>query len=445
MKILLIQAYLGRKELPIFPLGLGMLAAASPGHDVRICDPNVSDDPYGEIKKQLCGFHPDLVGISLRNIDNQQADDYFYYFKTVEPTLRMIKESTPDAAIAIGGAGFSMFAEQIMKRLKDIDFGVFLEGDESFPELLDNFGSPEKVKGIYYRKNGEVVFSGSRPLPDISRLPQPRKDLVDIRKYTTHQEGIGIQTKRGCPLRCCYCTYPALNGNIVRQRSPETVVDEIEDWGRHGVTAFFFADALFTLPVNHATRICEEIIRRKLKVTWSAWAEPRFVTREFLSLAARAGCTFIAYSPDALSPGALNSLGKTITKKDVKKAYDLTAEFPGIKTGFGFFVSSPNESARGLFEMLWFFIKGTIVLKYRNGGGVGLNWIRMEPGTRIYEIALREKVISPETELLPEFADAKPAELFYISPTVRKYDWIARAILGSMEIIRVVYRKMKRK
>ena len=143
MKVMLIQAYLGRKELPVFPLGLAMLAAVLPGHDVKIFDPNVSDDPYNDLKTSLAQFQPEVVGISLRNIDNQQGIDFFYYFKTMEPTLKIIKETCPQCAIAIGGAGYSMFADKIMRRLDKVDFGVYLEGEESFPELLDNLRSPE--------------------------------------------------------------------------------------------------------------------------------------------------------------------------------------------------------------------------------------------------------------------------------------------------------------
>lgn len=443
MKVLLVQAYLGRKELPIFPLGLAMLAAALPKHDVRIYDPNVAEDPYGDLRKQLLEFQPDMVGISLRNIDNQQGSDYFYYFKTMDPTLKIIKEATPGAAIALGGAGFSMFAERIMRRLTDIDFGVYLEGDESFPELLDNLNNPGAVRGIYYRKNGELQFSGARPLPDFSLLPQPQKDLVDIKKYSTHQEGIGIQTKRGCPLRCCYCTYPALNGNAVRKRPPESIVDEIEEWGKRGVHSFIFADALFTFPVDHATKVCEEILRRNLKVKWSAWGEPRFVTKEFLLLAQKAGCTFIAYTPDALSPEALKALGKTISKDDVEKVYSLATQIPGIKTGFGFFVSPPGETLRGFLETLWFYIKGNIVLRIKNGGGVGLNWIRIEPETKIFDIAVQEKVITPDTELLPQFDNVNPKELFYSYRGTRHYDWTARFILRSLEITKNIYRRIK--
>ena len=274
MKILLVSSYLGRKEIPIYPLGLAMLATMLTEHDVKIYDPNVVEDPYGQLRMVLRRMQPDVVGLSLRNIDNQQRRNFFYFFKTVRPTVRIIREICPKALLVFGGPGFSMFARKIIELLPEVDIGVYLEGEEILPELLNNSHNPGNVKGVFYRKNGKVLFSGRRCLPDFAALPAPRKNLIDLKKYAFHQEGVGIQTKRGCSQSCCYCTYPFLNGNKIRFRKPEHVVDEIEDLVKRGVNGFMFADALFTLPLNHASEICHEIIRRKIKVTWSAWAEP---------------------------------------------------------------------------------------------------------------------------------------------------------------------------
>jgi hypothetical protein len=132
-----------------------------------------------------------------------------------------------------------------------------------------------------------------------------------------------------------------------------------------------------------------------------------------------------------------------VSTGDVKKAYALATEFREIRTWFGFFINPPNESVRGFLETLWFFLKGSIVLKIRNGGSVCLNWIRIEPDTEIYDTALREKVITEETELLPESAETRPAELYYSYPPLKKFDWIAKLLLRSYEVPRAVYRRIK--
>ncbi|MBI4949193.1 MAG: cobalamin B12-binding domain-containing protein, partial [Deltaproteobacteria bacterium] len=131
MKILFIQSYLGRKEPSVMPLGILMVATMLKDHEVAVYDPNISNDPYGGLKKKLAEFRPDVVGISIRNIDNQQGVDFFYYFNTLRPTLAIIKETAPKARVMAGGAGFSIFAKIIMERVSDIDYGVYLEGEEA--------------------------------------------------------------------------------------------------------------------------------------------------------------------------------------------------------------------------------------------------------------------------------------------------------------------------
>lgn len=412
------------------PLGILMVATMLKDHEVAVYDPNISDDPYGGLKKKLSEFRPDVVGISIRNIDNQQGVDFFYYYKTLRPTLAIIKETAPAARVMAGGAGFSIFAKTIMERVSEIDYGVYLEGEGAVPELLRNLDSPEKVKGIYYRKNGKVMFTGVRSLPDFERLPFARKDLVDLKKYSG-KGGIGIQTKRGCAYRCTYCTYPYLNGSKLRMRTPENVVDEIEDLVRRGITHFMFSDALFTIPLSHAEAICREILRRKLKVEWFAWAEPKLITREFLELARDAGCVYIAYSTDALSSGTLKVLGKNFTEADVVKVYNLAKEVDGIKTGFCFFVGAPEETVAGLFKMVVFFIKGNIVLRLKRKGGIGLNWIRIEPETGVYNYAVSKGVIKKDADLLPE-GDVKEADLFYVHPPLKSLSRVVKVLLVAM-------------
>jgi anaerobic magnesium-protoporphyrin IX monomethyl ester cyclase len=191
MKIFLVQAYLGRREAPIFPLGLAYLASNLINHDVKVFDPNVADDPYGELAKQVKGFNPEVIGISLRNIDTTQYGDPYYYFKTVQPTIDLLKGINQKATLVIGGSAFSIFAEKIMERIPEIDFGVYLDGEESFPELLDNLKSPEAVKGIYYRENGMVKFTGYRQTTDFIWSLKPKWDLFELYRYNG-PESMGV-------------------------------------------------------------------------------------------------------------------------------------------------------------------------------------------------------------------------------------------------------------
>lgn len=429
-RILLIQAYHGRKERmgTIFPLGLCCIATQLlEKHIVCIFDPNLSKNPYEELKGKIQEFEPDLVGLSIRNIDTLDKRDIFYYFKTVSPTIKIVKETAPGATIMAGGPGFSMFAQDIMKRIPEIDYGVYLEGEDTVPDLVEKLDDPKNVLGIFYRENENVIFTGPRPLPDFSSLPIPKRDLLDVKQYPFPLDNVGIQTKRGCPLRCAYCSYPFLNGNRVRLRSPCNVVDEIEYLVNEcGVRQFMFVDGIFNVPLNHSKEICEEIIRRELDLEWKAWCEIKEFSEEFLSLAKKAGCKSLPFSPDAASDKTLYTLGKGITTKEINKAIQIVRKDKSIRASFGFFCTSPGQTFMGLFQTIYMYLKINFLLFGR--GGATLGWIRIEPHTRIQQIAIEEGLIAQDTDLLPD-KEEELKKLYYTAPSMQMGDRLVELIL----------------
>ncbi len=419
MKILLIQAYQGRKEPmgAVFPLGLCYVATPLlKKHSVSIFDPNLLEDPYTELKRKVKDFKPELVGLSIRNIDTLDKRDIFYYFKTVGPTLKIVRETAPEARIMAGGSGFSMFANEIMDRVPEIDYGVYFEGEETVLELAGKIDNPEEVLGIFYRRGGKVNFTGMRSLPDFDSLPVPRRELLDVARYPFPLDNVGIQTKRGCPLKCAYCSYPFLNGNRVRLRSPDKVVDEIEYLIKEfGVRQFMFVDGIFNVPVNHAEEICREILKRGLDIEWKAWCDIRGFSEEFLVLAKRAGCRSLPFSPDAASDEALYSLGKGITSRDINRVVQIITKHKDIRASFGFFGISPNQTFMGILKTIFMYLRINILLFLRGGATIG--WIRIEPHTEIHRIAIEEGVISENTGLLPDKED-NLRRLYYTVPSL---------------------------
>jgi hypothetical protein len=434
MKVLLIQAYLGRNESDgaIFPLGLCYIATALKKHEVEMLDPNTSQKPYEEITGKINNFKPQIVCISIRNVDTTQRRDIYYYFKTISPTVQLIKGINPEIKVILGGAGFSMFAEKIMERIPEADYGIYLEGEESVPELLDNLNNPENIKGIYFRKNGSLKFSGVRGMPDFVNLPIPRRDLLDIKKYLhPKNNNIGIQTKRGCALKCAYCNYQFLNGAVYRLRSPGAIVDEIEYLiNNFNIRKFTFVDSTFNVPQRHAEGICNEIIKRGLDIQWSAWLDIKHFNEELAHLVQKAGCKDIGFSPDAVTDKALSALQKGITEEDIKKSLNIIKKVKGLKAGYNFFIASPGQDLWGFLKTLVLFFKIPFILMGK--GGCRLGWIRIEPYTKIHEIAIEEGLINKNTELLPE-KEQQLSMLFYTNPSSKYLDVIAWVILGLVE------------
>jgi len=438
VKILLIQQDEGRRKYktPLFPIGLCYVATALKGHEVRIVDPNQYPSELGleKVKEVVAAFRPALAGISIRNVDTTQRRDPFVQYKTVRPTVVAVKEIAPSCRVLAGGTGFSIYAEEIMRRIPEIDYGVFLEGEETVVDLLANLDAPERVKGVLFRRAGEVVFTGQRALPSFADMPIPRRDadLLDITVYKSPVHNVvGVQSKRGCPFKCSYCSYPFLNEMKLRMRPAVHVVDEIEQLVKsYGIRGFTFVDSVFNVPEKHARDICDEILRRGLQVEWGAWLTPRGLTENFLLHLRQAGCRHIGLSPDAVTEEGLLNLKKGVTWQDIQECLRLGRKVGGMAVGFNFFCDYPGMTLKGMLQTLYLYFKIPLVLLGR--GGIGLGWIRLEPHTKIFDDAVAEGVIHPGQNMLAE-SEEELLSLFYISPQRRYMALVFDMVIGSVD------------
>jgi radical SAM superfamily enzyme YgiQ (UPF0313 family) len=412
LKVLLVQAHLGRSEIltPTFPIGLCYLATALKQHAVKILDLNFWDFSAAlqVLRQEIIAYCPDVVGLSIRNVDTCVRVDIFPYIKSIRPTAQLIKETKPEVKLIVGGSGFSLYPQTIMERIPEFDFGVYQDGEESAPELLERLDAPETVRGIYLRRNGAVSFTGHREPPDFAGLPMPKRDadLIDAQRYLADRPMIGIQTKRGCALECAYCTYPVINGRNVRMCSPQAVVDEIEYLIGLGIRKFYFVDNMFNVPEKHALEICEEILRRKLAVEWWAYYEIGTTSEDLLRLARQAGCLRFEFSPDAATNWGLALLKKGITPQDIERSIAQVRRHK-VNAAYNLFLL-PSLSDNVLTLARYF--------KYRRalsgGSKIRLGWIRIEPGTGIYRRALAEGRLTKDSDMLPEH-ERGLEELFY--------------------------------
>ncbi|HLC18449.1 MAG TPA: radical SAM protein [Thermodesulfobacteriota bacterium] len=414
MKVLLVQSWLGGAELPIFPLGLASIKSSLKDHDVKVFDPNISQRPFEELEAVLRSFRPEVVGISLRNIDSTNKRKVVFYYGFLRDTIKRIKELSK-ARVVLGGTGFSIYAREIMEDEPGIDFGVYLEGEGTFARLLENIEAPEKVKSLYIRKNGRVEFTGGGGPLKMEGLGLPDCEGFDIESYKSAPDAFGVETKRGCALECIYCIYGFLNGKGYRLRDPAKVADEIEGLvGKYGVERFTFVDSVFNIPKRHATEICAEIIRRGIRVRWSAWFNERELTEDFAELARKAGCDNFILSPDGFSDGVLKKLGKNITKRDIIRAGKILQGMEGTEVSYNFFKNPPGQSYPAFLALILFCLRA----RMRMGKRVHFefNSIRIEPHTRLYETALEEGFIDKADSLL------EPR--YYTNPDTRLIDRI---------------------
>ncbi len=416
MKVLLIQSPLGRKQELTFPIGLACLATALQNHDLTAFDPSAAEQPQLEMQRTLEKNHPDIIGVSLRNVDTTQSWDVYSYFEVFAQSVKKIREIEPYAKIVAGGAGFSMFPQEIMKRVPEIDYGVFLEGERTFPILLRNLNHPERVPGVYFKRGNKLLFTGCSELVDFSGLPLPKRDIPGLspKKYRKASYSIGIQTKRGCAHRCSYCTYPLIQGKQVRTRAPRRVVDEIEQVrDLFDTDEFVFADTVFNFPPEHSRKICKEIIERKLEVKWKAWFREDVLNKASVIEAVKAGCQLFEFSPDGGSQEALDILQKDMTTRDVMKMCEIASQIRGVNVAFNFMCNVPGETPGTIARFMKLLT--SITAKCREKlQWLGLTRIRIYPNTEMCRIAQRQRIINSETDLLnPTFYDPAPFNILY--------------------------------
>ena len=403
--------------LSVFPLGLAYLSGALKGHEVTVLDPNACDNPFEKVKKTISETNPDVIGLSLRNIDTAISTDVYSFFNSFESLTKLVHENRSDAKIVVGGTGFSIFPREIMERFAELDYGLFLEGEETFPKLLENLDNPERVPSVFYRKDGKVRFTGKGSLVDFGALDAPLRDLkgLDLEWYRKIPHSIGVQTKRGCAFRCAYCTYPYLQGRNVRLRSPKKVVDEIENLvNDHVVEHVFFADTIFNYPFDHAREICQELKNRKVQIKWGAWFREDYINKNFLVEAQRAGCVCFEFSPDGTSQRALDVLQKGITVQDIKRTCELIAQVEEARVNYNFLRNVPGEdleSVSSFHKLLsWIMAKNRKQIDF-----IGLNIIRIYPHTAIYQTALDKGYIKEGQDLItPTFYDPYPLNAAYL-------------------------------
>lgn len=388
MRILLLQSYLGRREPPAAPLGLATLAAQINGHEIKIYDPNVADDPRRGTVHVIEDFSPELIALSLRNIDTTQYSDQFLYFKHFQKIAKEIKAIKPKAMLIVGGSGFSLFPRRIMELIPEIDFGFYLEAEISFPTFLNNTVKLENIPGLFFRKNGIILSTGLPERPDLKLLAPPAWDLVEIEAYLpyTDRASIGVETKRGCALHCSYCTYPCLSGQIVRQKRPSRVVDELVVLKeKYGVNRVFFCDPVFNYPPEHARAVCQEILSRKLDLRWGAYHQDRFIDEAYVDLALAAGCVNFYFSPDAASTKGLNIVHKTSTVHTLHKSLEIIRANKAARASYNFFAALPGAGWKNILAALGFLLKARLALGKRFHHWK-LSYIRLEPHTELTSI-----------------------------------------------------------
>jgi len=422
MRVLLVYSNRMRILEPAPPIGLAYVAtaAARAGHEVRFVDLMVSAEPHAELRRAVTEFQPTVVGFSVRNIDNVVAQQVASHLDELTELISIVRKASA-ATIVLGGPAVSILGASALERF-DADFAIVGEGDVSFPQLLAELSGPQNfasVPGLCYR-NCQGVISVP-PVREERFADSGMERWVRWRAYEAVGGTWAIHTKRGCPLACVYCNYPVMEGHRLRRRAAAEVVDEIEHVVRTvGPRTFEFTDSTFNIPESHAAAICEEILRRNLKLNLSAVGiNPAGVSPELFQLMRRAGFISLVITPDSASDRMLTCLRKGFAAEQVRLTADL-ARASGIRCTWFFLFGGPGETRETVEETLSFI---ETQLNWKRFLTIAMTGIRILPGTPLATLAREEGLLSDGWDFM------KPT--FYFSPDADE-QWVLDRITKSI-------------
>jgi radical SAM superfamily enzyme YgiQ (UPF0313 family) len=406
MRVLLVNSNRKGDLLAAPPLGLCYVAGAAEfaGHEVSVLD--LCFAPHNVKKyltKAIQSFQPEVVGLSIRNIDNVNMLHPISYIPEVLQICNYIREIV-DVPIVIGGTGASLMPENILRFLK-ADYIVVADGEAPFVALLnalENKQSLNTIPGVGFLVKDRFRFTE----PTMSAFESKRPDLgrwIDTAPYQKIGSSYNIQTKRGCNQRCVYCTYnQALEGNKIRLRNPVDVVDEIEEAiEKYKPKTFEFVDSVFNEPIDHSAAILEEIIRRDWSADFTAMGvHPRGLDRTYLDLMWRAGFRSFMITPESASGKMLRSYGKGFTQDEVIHAAE-AINMTQFAAWWFFMIGGPGEDNKTLQESLDF----ALTYLQKNGRPVThiahfFTGVRIYPGTKLWNIATAEGFVPSQADPL---------------------------------------------
>ena len=385
------SAYLSKWGFLPAPLGLLALAGEIKrikDSQVKIIDMEADDISLDDAIKMTVEYKPDLVGITLHATAAHNNAGYI---------ARGIKKLKPDTVLVAGGHHATFLPEELINA--GFDISVLGEGDETIYDIansiIDGTGF-DGINGIVYRSDSGIKRTNPRKLiADLDTLPFPPLELLDPSKYTFKVFGkedrvMCLETSRGCPYGCDFCSVTPTWGNTWRNKSNERIVQEMERARDAGYNWIFFTDDIFIVEPNvkHRNELFDMIIEKKLNTSWIVQMRVDVTSRhpDLIEKAAEAGMSISFLGVESGSPEILKKMHKgEFTPQSVSAVKVLSAN--GIVVIVGMMVGAPYERYRDLRTT----VKFSRELARAGADALQFSIYTPLPGTRIFDEALDSK------------------------------------------------------
>jgi anaerobic magnesium-protoporphyrin IX monomethyl ester cyclase len=379
MRVLLLSTPHPLEESPLPPLSLSYLAGvlAQEGIEVKILDFLVTHYHPDKLRRELEEYQPQLVGATCVTLN----------YPIARRMLKACKDFAPHIFTVIGGPHVTFALQETLLRSPWIDAIVIGEGERTLVELARAVAEGKDIRhvsGVAFADGGRLFKTSPRPLiENLDQLPLPARGLLPMARYRALGTPCTVITSRGCPYSCIFCSGRRMFGPKVRFRSPGLVADEIEKLQHDfGLAKINIVDDTFTLNRSHAEAVCEEMLRRNLKIKWSVFARVDRISRDLAQLMSRAGCEWVLFGVESADEGILGTIKKGFTPDEVRHGVKIATE-AGINVFNSFILGLPGENRETAHRSLAF--GDELYQKY--GAKYGFHMLSPLPGTEIYERA----------------------------------------------------------
>lgn len=298
-------------------LNLAQLAAMvdNPENEIKLLDNWHFWFKSDEIIKTIKEFKPDLVGIS----NNTDGDT-----PSVGEIGARIKKQFPKIILISGGQAATTNYRYLLDQ--GFDFIVRGEGEYTFKELVERLNNGRKdffdIKGLAFIEDGQIIKTEERPfvknldeLPFPARKYQPRlKSIFFPNRYSSE-----IETARGCPYGCDFCSITAFYKRTLRKKSNKRILEELRDIKYNiGATQVYFIDDVFGVDVEEYKKLFQAMIAENLDIKWFTQIRPDTIANnpDMIELAAKSGMFGALVGFESYNEDVLKGVGK-IGSKDI--------------------------------------------------------------------------------------------------------------------------------
>ena len=280
------------------------------------------------------------------------------------------------------------------------DYGIHGEGEGPLAELIGALerGRTEIDIPSVYTRDGRRGSGRRSYLPSIEVQFEP-----ELTGYYWKRSGmLNIQTKRGCPYDCIYCSYPSIDGRCVRTMDPEAIAGNILRAKRdYGISYLFFTDSVFNISPEYNVRLAETLIRRRTDIRWGAYFSPRGIDAEQMRLFRASGLTHIEFGTESFCDRTLEAYGKHFTFGDVVRASRLALD-EGVYYAHFLILGGYGDTRENVRETIENSRRMEYTVMFPYAG------MRIYPHTRLAELAAKEGVVGRDDDLL--------GPTYYLSP-----------------------------